>query len=224
MLFGLAPRLGMRRVLVSAQVAFSVVLVALAGLFAHSMAELRSVDLGFRHQDVLAFEVEKGMGPALERLERLPGVALVSYAFPGPFLAGTSNANVRVAGTETNANSWTSVHRVGPRYFETIGATLAAGRDIERTDTAKSRPVTVVNEAFLREYLRGERLPLDRLVSQGGSPDMAIVGVVRDIVHEGLRSKPVPTVYVPWAQSPTICAPTFVVRGNVRPETIRRFG
>src|SRR5205085_1089863 len=107
--------------------------------------------------------------------------------------------------------------RVGANYFSTIGATLTAGREIDRTDTAKSRRVVVVNEAFMRQYHPGERA-----ISVGGSPEIAIVGVVKDIAHEGVRSKPAPTVYLPWTQSPTNFAPTVVVRGAVTAATLRR--
>jgi predicted permease len=223
----------MRRVLVTVQVAFSVVLVALAGLFGHSMVELRSVDLGFRHQNSMAFAIDSppAMDEAqrnarrnrlLEGLERVPGVTSVSYAFPGPYLGGSSNATVQIPGVETGARegSWTSVHAVGPRYFETIGATVAAGRGVDRTDTAKARPVAVVNEAFVRQYLPGDARVLDRSLISGTPEAKAIVGVVRDIAHDGLRSKPVPTVYIPAAQQKSDWEPTIVARASLTPEVL----
>ena len=108
---GSAARL--RRVLVTAQVAFSVVLVALAGLFGHSMAELRAFDPGFRHQDVIAFTLDfpRSWKPAetkaardrfLALIEAMPGSPLVSYSFPGPFQGGYSSATVRVAGLRSD--------------------------------------------------------------------------------------------------------------------------
>ena len=89
----------LRRALVVAQVAFSVVLVGLAALFGHNLYALRSVDLGFRNQNVVALtvdfpramrsEVHPLTGQIAERLQTLPGVFSVSYGFPGPFLMGT---------------------------------------------------------------------------------------------------------------------------------------
>ena len=86
----------LRRALVVAQVAFSVVLIGLAALFGHNLFALRSVDLGFRNQNVVTFTVDfpRGMRSEIrtptrqlaEQLQTLPGVFSVSYGFPGPFL------------------------------------------------------------------------------------------------------------------------------------------
>lgn len=227
------PRPTMRRVLVTVQVAFSVVLVALAGLFGHSMAQLRSVDLGFAHRHAVAFAIDSP--PAidarqrtvrrerlLERLERIPGVVSVSHAFPGPYQDGSSSGTVTIPGVPAAGKeaTWTAIHTVGPRYFETIGAAMAAGRGIERTDAAGARPVAVVNEAFVRQYLPADPRVLDRSLIAGKSEPMAIVGVVRDISHDGLRAKPVPTVYVPAAQTKSDWEPSIVVRATVTPESL----
>jgi predicted permease len=219
-------------VLVTAQVGFSVVLVALAGLFSHSMAQLRAVDLGFRHQNAVAFAIDTPPTmDAVQRvarrerlmdgLERLPGVSAVSCSFPGPFLAGTSSTTVRIPGVENLPEGMgTSIHTAGPRYFETIGATLVTGRGIERTDTAQSPRVAVVNKAFVRQYLAGDPRVLGRQVIAAKPEPMTIVGVVRDMAHDGLRSKPAPTIYAPVAQSEADWEPTIVVRGSLSPEVL----
>jgi hypothetical protein len=124
----------LRQMLVVAQVAFSAMLVVLAGLFGHSLAALRSVDLGFRNQNVIAFTLEM---PAfwksdatvaarerlLARMETLPGVSLVSFGMPGPFKGGSSRSGLRVPGSELTARepAWVSVQQIAPRYFEIIG-------------------------------------------------------------------------------------------------------
>ncbi|MBZ5619678.1 MAG: ABC transporter permease [Acidobacteriia bacterium] len=205
----------LRKVLVVAQVAFSVMLVALAGLFGHSLAMLRAADLGFRNQDVLASTLEfpeewkeAGIRAARERLfaqlESLPGVSLVSYGSPGPYLGGSSNSSMRIPGSEVTAKEpvWVSVHRVAPRYFEILGSVPVAGREFDRNDTAVSRKVAVVNHAFVQKFLSGETHPLERVLCfrERKVDPTYIVGVVRDISHQGLRGKIVPTVYVPVAQ------------------------
>jgi predicted permease len=234
-----APRSGLRRALVVAQVAFSVVLVVLAGLFGHSMAELRSVALGFRADAVVGFSLEfpEKWTPAqrtpprdrlLAQVAAIPGVAAVSYGFPGPFLNGTSSATIRVVGEgPVTSNDWVNLHIAGPRYLTAIGATLRDGRDIEDTDTAKSRRVAIVNEAFLRKYLPTESAPLRRQLALG-KDTMDIVGVVADMAHQGVRTKPSPTVYMPGTQTEGTWEPTIVVRGAGAPEaliaSIRRIG
>ena len=119
-----------RRVLVVAQVAFSVVLAVLAFLFGHSLSALRSTNLGFRNLDLVAFSLDlPGEWKAEERLavrrrmmtqlESLPGISEVSFAFPGPYLAGSASATLRVAGAPATANeaAWVDIGEVGPRYF-----------------------------------------------------------------------------------------------------------
>ena len=208
----------LRKTLVVAQVAFSVMLVALAGLFGHSLARLRSVDLGFRNQNVIAFTVElpgswkpgqtqSAWNGLFARVEALPGVSLVSFGFPGPFLGGSSSSSLRVPGSEATARepAWVNVQKIAPRYFEIIGSEAVVGREFERTDTYTSPKVAVVNQAFLRAFLPGETHPLRRVLNFDESkPDpMAIVGIVRDIRHQGLRQKIAPTVYLPLTQNAT---------------------
>ncbi len=210
-----ARQAGLRKALVVAQVAFSVMLVALAGLFGHSLSALRARDLGFRNRNVMAFsldfprawkagETRAARDRLVARLEALPGVSLVSYGAPGPFLGGFSNMSMRIPGSELTAKEpvWVSVQEVAPRYFEILGSAPLAGREIDRSDTPESRKVAVVNEAFVRKMLAGDPHPLERVVSfQEGKVDPTfIVGVVRDIPHTGLREKVVPTVYVPAAR------------------------
>ena len=206
----------LRQTLVVAQVAFSVMLVVLAGLFGHSLAALRSVDMGFRNQNVIGFTLEmpgtwkpeqtttvrEGL---LARMEALPGVSLVSFGMPGPYRGGWSSSAVRIPGSELNATepAWVSIQVVAPRYFEIIGSTPPIGREFTLVDSATSPKVALVNQTFVRTYLSGERHPLNRVISFDGQNMVAIVGVVRDIPHQGLREKIAPTVYLPVNQAPT---------------------
>jgi predicted permease len=205
----------LRKALVVAQVAFSVMLVALAGLFGHSLTMLRSIDLGFRNRKLVSATLDfpAGWKPdqihaarerLLARLESMPGVSRVSFASPGPFLDGFSHSSIRVPGS-ANADkepAWVDVHRVAPHYFEILESVPVAGREFDQSDTAATRKVAMVNQAFVQKLLSGDPHPLERIVSF----DMAkvdptyIVGVVRDIAHQGLREKTVPTVYLPVSQ------------------------
>ena len=206
----------LRRGLVLAQVAFSVVLVALAGLFSHSLWALRSVNLGFRNQNVAAFEIDfpEKWTPAqvttareqfLNRLRAMPGVSAVGFGMPGPFLGGYSQSSINVPGSETAARepAWVNLQVIDPDYFSVLGSTMLYGRGFDRTDAEKSRKVAIVNEAFLRKFLPGETHPLEHPLSfDGRNPTdyTYIVGVVHDIAHLGLREPVPPTVYRPISQ------------------------
>jgi predicted permease len=206
----------LRQVLVVAQVAFSVMLVVLAGLFGHSLAALRSVDMGFRNQDVIAFSIEMPMAwkpqqttavreGLLVRMEALPGVSLVSFGAPGPFKGGSSSAAIKIVGSEVTAHepAWVSTQDVAPRFFEILGSTPVLGREFTPSDSATAPKAAIVNQTFVSKFLPGEAHPLDRLMTFDMKTFVPIVGVVRDIPHKGLREEIVPTVYLPIAQSPT---------------------
>ena len=226
---GRGGRPALRRALVVVQVAFSVVLVGLATLFGHNLFALRGVDLGFRNENVIAFsldfprkqrtEIAAPIRQLAGQLEQLPGVSSVSYGFPGPFLMGTSSAGIRVPGSERTSREPVDVGtaQIAPRYFETIGTPIVVGREIERNDLDSPRKVAVVNEAFVRQFLPGERRPDTRTLSfddskaEGGEPTY-IVGVVRDVRHAGIQSAPVPTVYTPSGQGPNFGLPTILMR------------
>jgi predicted permease len=222
----------LRSVLVTVQVAFSVILVALAGLFGHSMAELRAVDTGFRRPDAIAFTLQfpRSWKPAdtqsarerfLKLMEAMPGAPVVSYSFPGPYQGGSSSATVRVPGSEATAKepAWVSRQYVAPGYFDVLGAALVAGRPIDRTDTAQSRSVAVVNEAFVRQFLPNQKQVLERVLETGDAPTY-IVGVARDMAHAGLREKIEPVVYVSTAQAESGWEPTIVMRTALPPESL----
>ena len=225
---------GLRRWLVVAQVAFSVVLVAMAGLFGHSLAALRAVDLGFHNQSVFSFQFDfpstlqqdprTACDQLARQLQQAGGVQSVSYGFPGPYQMGVSTATIRVPGSERTAGEPVDVNtaQVAPRYFETIGASLVSGREFDRSDALDGRKLAVVNEAFVKEFLPGERHPDARWLSfddrlpEGGERTW-IVGVVKDIRHAGIQNVPRPEVYVLAGQSQNNGLPTFLVRSVVPP-------
>jgi len=226
----------LRRVLVVAQVAFSVVLVALAGLFGHSLLAMRSVDLGFRNQSVIAFNLDftnawKGNlrethDQLMKALAGVPGIDSVSCSFPWLFWQSVADASVRVPGSERTAAAPADVDiaYVAPRYFETIGTTLK-GREFDRNDTASAPKVAVVNEAFVREFLPGEAHPQTRWLSlddskREGGERTSIVGVVRDIRQNGIQEEPAPRVYVPIAQSDMKWPPDILLRSSLPPQVV----
>jgi len=226
----------LRKALVVSQVAFSVMLVALAGLFVHSLATLRSVNLGFRNLTVVEFtldfprewkapQIREARGRLVVRLEALPGVSLVSYGAPGPYRDGFSNTTMRIPGSELTAKqpAWVSVQEIAPRYFEALGARPIAGREFDRGDTAGSRQVAVVNQAFVRKMLLGDAHPLERILSfQEGKVDPTfIVGVVPDLAHGGFRKEIEPTVYRPAACMPQWWG-AMVVRSALPPDEMAR--
>jgi predicted permease len=229
------PRL--RRALVVAQVAFSVVLVAMAALFGHNLLALRGVDLGFRNRNVVVLsldlarewqtDIRRPVKQVAAHLADLPGVSSVSYGFPGPFQMGVSSASIRVPGSARTFREPVDVDvaQIAPRYFATIGTLLLSGREFEPADLDSARKIAVVNEAFVREFLPGEQHPDARRLSfddskpEGGEPTF-IVGVVRDIRHAGIQQPPRPTVYTPIGQGPNRGLPALLLRTQAPPHEL----
>jgi predicted permease len=220
--------------LVVLQVALSVVLVAMAGLFAHSLAGLRSINPGFVAQNVVTFSLDyprawksadkqKHRERLLASLSEVPGIASISYGLPGPYRGGSWSAGIRVPGSERTAKEANEVaeQAVGPAYFATIGMRPLRGREFDRNDLRSTRKIAVVNEAFVREYLPGVHDPVGRILSfddskpEGGEPTY-IVGVVHDILHDGLKAPAKSTVYIPFREADVRASwdPTLLVSSH----------
>jgi predicted permease len=235
-----AGRAGFRKALVVVQVAFSVVLVVAAGLFAHSLAGLRGINPGFAARNVATFSLdyprvwkradkEKQRSVLAARIAALPGVSSSSYGFPGPYLGGSWSSGIRVPGSARTANQGVQVDEqgIGPAYFRTLGARLFHGKEFDDSDMRSSRKIAVVNESFARECFPGIQDPVGRVLSfddskpEGGEPTY-IVGVAPDMLHNGLKNAAKPTVYVPFNQGVMAMDfdPTLIVRAQVSPAAL----
>jgi putative ABC transport system permease protein len=106
-----------------------------------------------------------------------------------------------------------------PGWFATMGVPLRSGRDFEAGDRVGSRPVAIVNEAFVRRYLPGEQ-PIGQRVRLGLDAETRheIVGVVGDAVYTSPREGMLATMYVPVAQqAPKSFWPTVLLTINAAP-------
>ncbi len=207
-----------RSVLVVTQVTLSLVLLVGAGLFIRSLRNLRSIDTGFRNENVLAMSLamelqglDKDQGrnfyaAALESLSSLPGVQSVSMASALPLAAGGMRLQRPAGLTRPAVNEPISIDivRIAPRFLETIGLPLLRGRDFQSLDTEQSAPTIIVNETMAAKFWPGEN-PLGRTFSDGDT-SFEVVGVARDTKYRNLREPPRMTMYRPLTQfySPNI--------------------
>jgi predicted permease len=223
----------LRQALVVAEVGAALVLLVVAGLMLQSAARLAAVDPGFRTDGVLTFGVVLPAPPynepadrvrfvasVVERLRSLPGVreaAAGGYAPMGDMRAtrryAVADRPLPAPGREPTALDLPA----GPGYFEVMGIRLIAGRPFTERDTATSTPVMIVSEEFARTAFPGEP-PLGRPVRfyssrPGGTPPPTreIVGVVRDVRQDGVRTKPIPQMYSPYPQTAWSFASFFVL-------------
>jgi predicted permease len=197
------------RSLVAAQVALSILLVTAAAVFLNHLQRMRNFDLGFRSDHVLLvvlepdrspYKPEQLLGPyreLLSRLERIPGVRSVSISGCSPIQGcGSGGRFVTAEGfveppedRQRNSVSW-----VSPRYFETLGISLLAGRDFDMRDVGRQR-VAIVNESMARRYFpNGSPIGRHVTIDPEGGP-FEIVGLVGDAKGAQLREAPPRTVY-----------------------------
>jgi predicted permease len=224
----------LRKGLVVAQVALSLLLLIGAGLFTRSLMNLRGLDPGFAPERLFAFTVDPSRSgqdhaqrvATLTRIQgelaALPGVASAAAASEALMTNSNSSSTVRVDGYEAKEGEDMNpnFNHVTPGFFETLGIPLVAGRDLAPGDAAEAPNVAVVNEVFARYFFKdqsavGRRFGLGRRKDKGY--DVEIVGVVRDGKSATLREEPRRFVYVPFMQEPSVGGLTFYVRSSVEP-------
>ena len=202
-----------RKLAVAVQVALCLLLLIGAGLFLRSLANLRSIDPGFRTTNVLQFSVApRSVGydakrtvafyQSLEqRLHSLPGVRASGLASMAVLTTTGFDRAITVEGYSRARGEIMKPHfdAVSPGYFDTMGMQMLAGRNFSVKDDASAPRVVVVNSSFVKKYF-GDRLAIGRHIGMGadlGTPaDIEIVGVVNDSRYESLRSEVVPEVYL----------------------------
>ncbi len=209
-----------QRSLVIAQAAMSLVLLSAAALLGQSLRNLQHQNFGFETQGryiawinpLLGNYKPEQMEPLFrqidDRLQQIPGVRMVSPALYAPMTGDSWNNGIRVEGQpEPGAKDDTSAGfvRVMPRFFEALGAKIVSGRPITEEDTATTRKVAVINEAFARRFFKNQN-PIGQHFGPGKmkySSTCEIVGVVRDMRYMTYDYKdPVrPMYWVPEAQT-----------------------
>ena len=223
-----------RSVLTAAEVGIALVLLVGAGLLGRSALALLRVERGFRADHVAAVTVfvwGEGREPArrvtlvrelVDRVAALPGVraAAMTSSLPLADPITGDEATFQIAGRAAppageEPTAHVTVATEG--YLDALGTPLRRGRAFTRADDARSVPVALVNEAFVRRHFPGEDALGRRIEvqssegSRGTAVRREIVGVVADVRQTGLAADPRPAIIVPHAQAPT-GAVTIVVR------------
>jgi putative ABC transport system permease protein len=214
-----------RRLLVVGEFALALALLAGAGLAMHSFWNLTRVDLGVRTDHLLSFNLDQADGrfkdPAqidtyyrqiLNRIRAIPGVSAAAVVTGAPLLGTSDGMPFSVVGgpvIDFAQRPGSPFQSVTPDYFKTFGIRVVRGRTFSDQDTATSVRVAMVNEEFVRQYLKGldpleQRLTIEQIVpglpKLGPAVDWQIVGVFHNVRSFGLRREQ-PEIDVPFAQS-----------------------
>ena len=225
-----------RNTLVMAQVAGSLLLLVVAGLFIRSAGKAREIDLGLNPDHVidvpldvqqLGYTEQQGKAfyrDAEERLRSLPGVVSVSQAFSVPLGLMSASERIIVEEHPLEAGQPEPVvyyNMVSPDYFETLRIALHRGRVFTKADSEKAAKVAIVNEAMAKKFWPGEEVLGKRFRAKGPAKDdqslIEVVGVVQNGKYRGVVEDPLPAFYVPVEQS-YMPLRTIHVRTSVPPE------
>jgi predicted permease len=218
-----------RKGLVVAQVALSVMLLAGAALFARSLYNLRALDPGFSVDKLLSFAIDPSLSgyeparvkalykSAQERLAAIPGVRSTSMSSIMPLSGNGWQATMRVDGytAKQDENMNISINSVGPGFFATLGIPLMAGREFTERDVDGAPQVVVINEAMARYYWKDARSAIGRRIGYGRDKEgfpLEVVGVVKDSKDTSLRDEIPRFVYSSYQQEPDLTDMTFFVR------------
>jgi macrolide transport system ATP-binding/permease protein len=225
-----------RNTLVMAQVAGSLLLLIVAGLFIRSAGKAREIDLGLNPDHVidvpldvqqLGYTEQQGKAfyrDAEERLRNLPGVVSVSQAFSVPLGLMSASERIIVEEHPLEAGQPEPVvyyNMVSPDYFETLRIALHRGRVFSKADSEKAAKVAIVNEAMAKKFWPGEEALGKRFRVKGPAKAdqglIEVVGVVQNGKYRGVVEDPLPAFYVPMEQS-YMPLRTIHVRTSVPPE------
>jgi predicted permease len=221
--------------LIIAQVAASLVLMIGAGLFVRTLVNYEHDSFGFDQRNLLTFGLDptragyqdEGLvnlyAQLLDRIQALPGVRSATLMSDAPMSGWSGNTTVAVEGSEKPPATvrW---QKVGPDFFQTMGIPIIGGRDIQRTDTAVSPHIAVVDETFAAKFLPGQN-PIGHHLSLSSKYDPAdsfeIVGLVKPAELTNPESNLRPKAYMAFVQFPKgPRAMFFEVRSEGAPASI----
>jgi putative ABC transport system permease protein len=225
----------LRSALVVAQVAGSLLLLVVAGLFVRSLRHAETLYLGFDPDHVLSLTVdphEIGYDEArstefyrqLEaRARALPGVQAVSFAFGAPMAGSVETGTVTFEGQTVPSGRQPPAlffNSIGPTFFETMRVPLLRGRAFTESDNPTAPPVVIVNQTMADKYWLhqdplGKRFSLK--TATGPAKTLQVVGVVTNGKYLFVAEDPTPFFYVPLAQNYTSVR-ALQVRSSVPPE------
>ncbi|MDP2317897.1 MAG: ABC transporter permease [Acidobacteriota bacterium] len=227
-----------RRALVVAEIAVTVVLLVGAGLLARSFAGLQRVDPGFDTENLLVMRVAPDVtryrgapqvigyyNRVFDSIRELPGVASVAAVtlLPMSTIGADFYRPYWLEGAKPDglALAEANIRMATPGYFATLGLPLVSGREFSAQDAIDAPRVVIVNESLARSAWPGLD-PIGRslvLDYQGGASARQVVGIVRDARYKGPRSEPAPEIFVPHAQNPYLVM-NVLVRTTVDPSAL----
>ncbi|HET9372891.1 MAG TPA: FtsX-like permease family protein, partial [Vicinamibacterales bacterium] len=204
----------LRKSLVAAQVALSIVSLVGAGWFLRSLGATVEIAPGFATDTVAiatvnigreGYDRDRGLtfyDQVIERARAIPGAVSAAFAENVPLAGVQINRSMFLETEDTTSRDLrlVPVNYVSPGYFETTAIPLVAGRDFDRRDSVNAPPVAIINETMAKQFWP-DRSPIgQRFRFFGEDTGTEVIGVARDSKVTGLAEEPAPLIYEPLYQ------------------------
>lgn len=205
----------LRRVLVISQISLTVIALAAAGLFIHSMENAQRIDPGFESRKLFSFGVdlaslhwsaERGIAfqnAVLDRVRSIPGVEAAALASSAPFTVGLGRTILK-QGQENEPHprgTGMAVNHVSHGYFDTLRIRVLEGRVINELDRADTSKVVVINKAVADLFWPGQSAVGKKLYYLSDPVIREVIGVVANTVVINFGEVPRPVLYIPLTQN-----------------------
>ena len=226
-----------RNTLVVAQLAGSLLLMIVAGLFVRSLDKAQQLYLGFNPDHVLNFSLDvqqvgydKTRGQEFyrqvdERIRAIPGVVSVAQAFVVPMGVVSTDGAITLEGRamEPGEHVPTVMYNdITPSYFDTLRIPVLRGRAFTEADDEKAPPVAIINQTMAKQFWSSENVLGKRFSIKGSAgPFIEVAGVVQDGKYKSVVEDPMPFFYLPLSQS-YVDFRTVHVRTSLPPERLQR--
>ena len=227
----------LRKLLVTGQMALALLLLIGATLFLRTLANLENSGPGFSTEHLMVFTIDPSLNGYVDDraknffrrlnddLQALPGVSSVGLSTM-PLLQGYGWSNPIIAegySGDPGQEQPPICDMVSPKLFATLGVPIVAGRDFTVLDT---RPVAIINETLARKYF-ADRNPVglhigmvDDRTATPDTPNLEIIGVVKDLKYKNLRDPAPPQAYFPYWHDEKARFMTFYLRTRIDPQQL----
>ncbi len=212
-----------RQILVTTQIAVSLVLLTGAGLLLRSLWRLESVPLGMDAQNIVTAEITLGeyrypqdaqqrafFEQLQTRLRKIPGISSVALSDsipPAGVMGVTIYSNIEIAGrprTPQGTGGMVGIRQVTPTYFSTLEAKIVQGRGFTDDDLVPGQNVVILSDALARRLFPNGDAPGKsmRYSLDANIPWRTVVGIAADVRNNGLDKASDPEFYIPWKDDP----------------------
>ena len=229
-----AKDLRFRSALVVTQIAFSVCLLIVAGLFSRSLSNINEQDLGMQIDQLMTFQISPEQNgynfensltffqTLEEQLKALPGVESASLSIVQLLSDSNWSTGVSIEGYEETPDSDMTVayNAVGVDFFDTFSIPVLSGRTFTSADSLGRPQVGIVNQAFVERFgLEGDVVGR-RISFDGDEPNAEIVGVVADAAYSSLKADKIAQFFQPFDQFENIGTAAYYIRYTGSSEVI----